>query len=131
MSLGTMSVHVVSSFIFNARLRFSSGLSIVEVLCKRCDTDIEEIDNKYCKLQLDLDFVQHSNVIPMFLQFNLANRNLCLSSAYNTCQKSLLKEDISVKKNKIKQYLLELNSVKKQLQSKISFLHFCHNVYFS
>ena len=131
MSLGTMSVHVVSSFIFNARLRFSSGLSIVEVLCKRYDTDIEEIDSKYCKLQLDLDFVQHSNVIPMFLQFNLANRNLRLSSAYNTCQKSLLKEDISVKKNKIKQYLLELNSVKKQLQSKISFLHFCHNVYFS
>ena len=131
MSLGTMSVHVVSSFIFNARLRFSSGLSIAEVLCKRYDTDIEEIDNKYCKLQLDLDFVQHSNVIPMFLQFNLANRNLRLSSAYNTCQKSLLKEDISVKKNKIKQYLLELNSVKKQLQSKIGFLHFCHNVYFS
>ena len=27
--------------------------------------------------------------------------------------------------NKIKQYLLELNSVKKQLQSKISFFDFC------
>ena len=46
--------------------------------------------------------------------------------AYNTCQKRLLKEEINIKKNKIKQYLLELNGVKKQLQSKISFFDFCH-----
>ena len=85
---------------------------------------LEKIDYEYPKLQLDLDFLQtcqHSIVIPKFLRFKLANRNLRLS---NTCQKRLLKEEINIKKNKTKQYLLQLNSVKKQC--KISFVDFCH-----
>ena len=97
MSLGTMNVRVIALvFIFNARLRFPSGLSIVEVLRNRYGTDLvrnvrklEKIDYKYRKLQLDLDFLQtcqHSNVIPKFLRFRMANRNLRSSSAYNTCQ---------------------------------------------
>ena len=61
-----------------------------------------------------------------FLGFQLANRNLRSSSAYNTCQKRLLKEEIEIKKNKIKWYLSELNRAKKQLKSKISFFDFCH-----
>ena len=137
MSLGTMSVRVVALvFIFIARLRFPSGLSIAEVLRNRYGTDVvknvrklEKIDDKYCKLQLDLDFLQtcpQSNVIPKFLRFKLANRNLRLYSACTTCQKRMLKEKIIIKKNKIKQYLLELNSIKKQLQSKICFVDFCH-----
>ena len=41
MLLGTMSVHiVVLVFIFIARLRFPSGLSIVEVLCNRYGTNL-------------------------------------------------------------------------------------------
>ena len=123
-------------FIFIARLKFASGLSIVEVLHNRYGTNLvknvrklEKIDYKYCRLQLDLDFLQtcqHSNVIPKFLWFKLPNRNLRSSSAYNTYQKRLLKEEINIKKNKIKQYLLELNSIKKQLQSKISFIDSWH-----
>ena len=137
MSLGTMNVRVIALvFIFIARLRFPSGLSKVEVLRNRYGTDLvknvtklEKIDYKYRKLQLDLDFLQtcqHSNVMPEFLRFKLANRNLRSSSAYSTCQKRLLKEEINIKKNKIKQYLLEINSVKKELQSKICFFDFCH-----
>ena len=38
-----------------------------------------------------------------------------------TCQKILLKEEIKIKNKKIKQYSLELNNVKNQLESKISF----------
>ena len=60
------------------------------------------------------------------MQFKLRNSNLRSSSTYNTCQRRLLKEKIYIKKNKIKQYLFELNSAKKQLQSKISFVNFCH-----
>ena len=56
----------------------------------------------------------------------MANRNLHSSSAYKTYQKKLLKEEINIKKNKIKQHLLERNSVKKQLQIEISFFDFCH-----
>ena len=80
-------------------------------------------------MQLNLNFLQtcqHSNVTPKLLRFKLANRKLKLSSAYNTCQKRLVKEEVNIKKNKIKQYLLEHNSVKKQLESKISFFNFCH-----
>ena len=51
----------------------------------------------------------------------MTNRNLRLCSAYSTIQKRLIKEEINSKKNKIKQYSLEFNSVKKQLQSKSSF----------
>ena len=43
----------------------------------------------------------------------------------------MLKEEINIKKDKIKEYLLELNSVKKQLQSEISFFDFCHVCTFS
>ena len=112
MSLETIHVRVIALvFIFIARLRFPSGLSIVEVLRNRYGTDLvknvrklEIIDYKYRKLQLGLDFLQtfqHSNAIPKFLRFKLANRNLRSSSAYKTCQKRILKEEINIKKNKI------------------------------
>ena len=85
MHLGTMSVRIVALvFMFISRLIFSSGLPIVKVLRKRYGTDLvknvrklETID-KYHRLQLHLDFLQafqHSNNIPKFLQFKLANRN--------------------------------------------------------
>ena len=105
-------------------LRNKYGTDLVKNIRK-----LEKIDYKYHKLQLDLNFLQncqHSNVIPKLLRFKLANRNFRSSSAYNTCQKRLLKEEINIKKNKIKQYLLELNSVKKQLQSEIRFFYFYH-----
>ena len=80
-------------------------------------------------MELDLDFLQtcqHSNVTPKFLWFKLANRNFWLSSTCSTSPKRLLKEEINIKKNKIKQHLLESTSIKKQLQNKISFSDFCY-----
>ena len=58
MSFGTASVCVVALvFIFIARRRFPSGLSIVEVLRNRYGTNLvknvrtfDKIDCKYCKL---------------------------------------------------------------------------------
>ena len=65
-----------------------------------------------------------------FSQFTLANRNLRSSSAYSNCQKRLLKQKIIIKKNKFKQYPLELNSVKKQVQGKMCFSNFWNNCAF-
>ena len=65
-----------------------------------------------------------------FSQFTLANRNLLSSSAYSNCQKRLLKQKIIIKKNKFKQYPLELNSVKKQVQGKMCFSNFWNNCAF-
>ena len=102
MSLGTINVRLVALvFTFISRLRFPSGLSIIEVLRNRYGANLvknvrklEKIDYKYLKLQRDLDFLQscqHSNITPKFLRFKLANRNLRSSPVDNTCQKRLLK----------------------------------------
>ena len=72
--MGTTSIRIAALvFIFVARLRFTSGFSIVEMLRNRYGTDLvknirktEKIDYKYRKLMLDLNFLQncrHSNVI--------------------------------------------------------------------
>ena len=66
MSLGTLSVRIVALvFIFTSRLRFASGLSIVEMLRNKYGNGfvknvrkLEKIDYKYHKVQLDLDFLQ-------------------------------------------------------------------------
>ena len=87
-------------FIFIGRLRFPSGLlnCIVELLPNRYGTDLiknvrklQKIDCKYCKLQLDFDFLQTCT-----LEFKLENGNFRFSSSYSTCQKILLKEAISI-----------------------------------
>ena len=53
-----------------------------------------------------------------------------LSWQIETCNRFRLttpaRKEINIKKNKIKQHLLELNRVKEQLQSEISFFDFCH-----
>ncbi|CAF4454753.1 unnamed protein product [Rotaria sp. Silwood2] len=62
------------------------------------------------RLSYDLEFLnecRRNNVIPIFLQFNVANQMLLYSNAYKKCQQILLKEEISLKKNKIK-YLSKL-----------------------
>ena len=63
--MGTTSICIAALvFIFVARLRFTSGLSIVETLRNRYGTDLvknirkmEKTDYKYRKLQLDLNFL--------------------------------------------------------------------------
>ena len=66
MSLGPISVRVVALvFVFIARVRFPSGMSIVKVLRNRYGLDLvknvrklEKIDWKYRKIQLDLEFLK-------------------------------------------------------------------------
>ena len=56
---------------------------------------MEKFDHKYCKLQLDLDFLQSCqkhNVIPKFLQFKLTNRNSKSPWAYSVCQKTIKRD---------------------------------------
>ena len=48
------------------------------------------------RLLLDLNFLQtcqDNKIIPKFFQFKVANRKFHSSSAYNTCQKKLLKKE--------------------------------------
>ena len=48
------------------------------------------------RLLLDLNFLQtcqDNKITPKFFQFKVANRKFHSSSAYNTCQKKLLKKE--------------------------------------
>jgi len=123
-------------FIFLARLKFPSHLSIGEVIRIRYGNevlkiirDFEKLDFKYRKVLLDLKFLEECrkyNVIPKFLRFRLANRNLQNSNAYLTCQKRLLQEEISNKKSKIRIYKNEITSSKEFLYRTLSIIDYYH-----
>ena len=96
-------------FLFLVRCRFPAQLSIISVLRKRYgDTVVKQV-RKFEKLHfkckkalLDLQFLQickNQNVIPNFLKFKSANRQLLTSNTYNICQKKLLYQEILVSAN--------------------------------
>ena len=89
-------------------MRFPSNLSTIQVIRKHYGNDtvklvrqFEKLGYKYHKLLLDLSFLENrikNNVIPKFVQFRLANRDLQESSTYRQCQQKLLKQEIINKK---------------------------------
>ena len=87
-----MTLRVISDvFLFLILLRFPSNLSTIQVIrnCYGNDTvklvrQLEKCDYKYCKLQLDLSFLENcikNNAILKFAQFPLANRDMQQPSA--------------------------------------------------
>ena len=121
-------------FLFLVRCRFPVQLSIISVLGKRYgDTVVkqvrkfEKLDFK-CKIaSLDLQFLQmckSQNVIPNFLKFKLANRQLLTSNAYNICQKKLPYQEISNKYKLARNLNLELGQLKDSLRHDLNFIEF-------
>ena len=89
----------------------------------------EKNEFKKRKCELDLEFLltcQQRNVIPTFLKFRLANRNLHGSSPYRTCQQSLLAREITNKKRELRTLTSSLDKVKKELQVQLSSIDFTH-----
>ena len=79
------------------------------------------------KTSLDLQFLQMcntQNVIPNFLKFKLANRQLLTSNAYNICQKKLLYQEISNKYKLVRNLNLELVHFKDSLRYDLNFIAF-------
>ena len=123
-------------FLFLVRCRFPAQLSIINVLRKRYgDTvvkqvrKLEKLDFKYKKASLDLQFLQtckRQNVIPNFLNFKVANRRLLTSNAYNICQKKLLNQEISNKRNIVRNLYLKLVHLKDSLKYDLNFIDFIH-----
>ena len=85
-------------------------------------------DCKYRKLLLDLSFLENctTNVIPKFVQFRLANRDLRESSTYRQYQQKLLKQEIINKKRRIRLVKKDLSSVKNELMFKLKWIDFHH-----
>ena len=121
-------------FLFLVRCRFPVQLSIISVLGKRYgDTVVkqvrkfEKLDFKYKIASLDLQFLQmckSQNVIPNFLKFKLANRQLLTSNAYNICQKKLPYQEISNKYKLARNLNLELGQLKDSLRHDLNFIEF-------
>ena len=82
-------------FMFVARTRLPVKHSIVNVLRKRYGKILvknvrkfEKYEFKYKKAILDLDFLltcKEKNIIPKFLRFKVANRQLQFQNAHNIC----------------------------------------------
>ena len=95
-------------FLFIIRLRFAANNSIIQTLRKRYDNrvvklvrDIEKSDFKTRKCKLDMEFLNlfaENKVIPKFIQFRVANKELRNSVAYRKCLNKLLLQEVINKK---------------------------------
>ena len=123
-------------FIFMSRIRFPAQTSIAEVIRNRYGNTtlksfrrLEKLDVKYRKTLLDITFLNNcisNNVIPRFLYFKLANRNLRSSVAYRKCQLQLLYEEIKHKTVLSNRLLKESNSLKASLKDSVRYIDFAH-----
>ena len=103
-------------------MRFPSRKSITEIIRKRCGSDtmkqlrkFEKLDYKVRKNQVDLGFLklcQENGLTPKFLNFKLANRNLCYSNSYRQCQSLLQKEEMKNKVSILAKQKKEFHKVK-------------------
>ena len=124
------------AFLCLVRLRFASRLLFLQVIGNRYGGTVvklvrkfEKVDFKHRKAALDLNFLQTCrsfNVIPKFLQFRVANKNLQRSQAYQKCPNHLLLAEINNKKKNLKVLVNELSSVKSNLLRILNFLDFNH-----
>ena len=96
---------------------FSSG-DYIKRLCK-----FEKIDYRLRKAELNLEFLVKcgdNNIIPKFLNFQLANRSLRFSLTYAHCQSNLLFEEIRLKKQNVGILRKEFDNLRSSLQQQIN-----------
>ena len=113
-------------FLFLARIRFPRNDSIASIVRKKCSGEIlktirkfEKVDYKLRKAKLDIDFLikcQWGNVIPNFLKFLVANKDLRNSITYIKCQQSLLQTEINNNKSCLRTLWNEFNCLRNDLQ---------------
>ena len=118
------------ALLFLIRLRFPLDKSITYVLRSRSGNLVvkelrkfETVDYSLRKFKLDLTFLPaclQNNTIPKFFNFRVSNSYLKSSRAYHACQINqikLLKEEISLKKSRIRTLEKDLNNRKEKLRN--------------
>ena len=123
-------------FLFLVRCRFPAKKSIIDILRKRYGENLvknvkklEKLDFKLKEATLDLEFLQSckkQNVIPKFLKFKVANKQLLTSNVYNICQKKLLNQEISNKHKLVRTLNLKLVCLKDSIKYVMNFIDFVH-----
>ena len=123
-------------FLFLARIRFPKNESISSIVRKRYSGEVlkairkfEKVDYKLRKAKLDISFLvkcQNENIIPNFLKFRLANKNLQNSVTYKKCQRIPLQIEIDNKKSHLRTLQNEFNRLRNELQFKLNCIDFSH-----
>jgi hypothetical protein len=122
------------------KLRFPPGVSIATVLKKQYKDDkslnafrkFQRLELKLQKTRLHLTFLKDckkNSVIPKFLNFKVANRNLRNWNTYLQCQCKLLNQEISIKHSRINVLTLEVNEALSNLTSLVSTIDAIHLSY--
>ena len=81
------------------------------------------------KKKLEINFLvrgQHENVIPNFLKFRLANKDLRNSLTYRKCQLNLLQTETNNKKSRLKTLQNEFNRLRSDLQVSLNCINFVY-----
>ena len=85
------------------------------------------MDYKIRKVELDICFLrkcESKDVVPNFLKFRLANKNLKNSMTNRKCQRQLLKAETDSKESRLKVLRNKFNHVKCELQITLNFIDF-------
>ena len=123
-------------FLFLARIRFPKNESISSVVRKRYSGEVlkaickfEKVDYKLRKAKSDISFLvkwQNENIIPNFLKFRLAKKNLQNSVTYKKCQQSLSQTEIDNKGSHLRTLQNEFNRLGIELQFKLNCINFAN-----
>ena len=123
-------------FLFLARIRFPRNESIPSIVRRRYSGEIlktirkfEKVDYKVRKAKLDINFLikcQRENVIPNFLKFRLADKDLRNSVTCIKCQLNLLKTEMNNKKSRLRTFQNEFNRLRNELQFSLNCIDFAH-----
>ena len=121
-------------FLFLARIRFPRNESTGSIVRKRHSGEIlktihkfEKVDYKLRKAKLDINFLMkchQESVIPNFLKFHLANKDLRNSITYIKCQQNLLQSEINNKESYLKPLQNDFNRLRNDLQFSLNCIDF-------
>ena len=93
----------------------------------------EKIDYKLRKCKLQTVFLEtclENNIIPKFLNFRVSNLHLKTSRYYYSCQMKLLREEISVKKSKVKTFEKDFIVLKSKLRETLGIIDYTQFILF-
>ena len=130
-----MFVRVLSLvYLFLIRLRFPSGSSVSDIIRKRYGDQVlsklrkyEKLDFRVGKANLDISFLEtcmEHDLMPTFVQFRTANKNLRNSESYVSCQRMLLSQERQNKEKKHEEVSQSLKQIQNDLRETISSLDF-------
>ena len=73
--------------------------------------------------------ILENKIIPKFLNFCLSNLHLKTSHTYNSCQMKLLREEIFVKKSKVKEFERDFIVLKRKLRETLGIIDYTHMLF--